>query len=429
MRKKVFALGAMVGFFFTSCDLADDDTIAANCIDGIKNGIETGVDCGGSCTPCASTVVAPATYVFTRDGNNTVSFSGQTTRLKMGDEILSAFKDTDATEQEIKAMYAHIEGAADFTDAELNASNKSVKSKTAASTDYFSTNATDQALIRADFDGWITAQVEEVFPNWNTVAVAGTPGQIADGASTRYINGKGLEYDQLFNKGLIGAFTVDQILNNYLSPAVLDEADNRANNDASTPIIGESYTTMEHKWDEAYGYAYGLNEDPADPNVDLGADSFLNKYIGRVAGDDDFNTIALEIFEAFKLGRAAIVAKDYTLRDIQANIIKERISEVIGIRAVYYLQQGKNLLNQDVPNYGAAFHDFSEGYGFIYSLQFTRKPNSDAPYFTKTEVDAFLVDLLDDGANGLWDVAPATLESMAIDIAARFNFTLAAASE
>jgi hypothetical protein len=86
-------------------------------------------------------------------------------------------------------------------------------------------------------------------------------------------------------------------------------------------------------------------------------------------------------------------------------------------------------LTAENPAYGTAFHDLSEGYGFIYSLQFTRKPNSEDPYFTKAEVDTFLVDLMDDGPNGLWDVEDETLESMAVDIAARFGFTLAAASE
>jgi len=45
--------------------------------------------------------------------------------------------------------------------------------------------------------------------------------------------------------------------------------------------------------------------------------------------------------DAFKRGRAAIVAGDYDERDVQADIIKEKISWVIGIRAIYYLQQGK----------------------------------------------------------------------------------------
>lgn len=416
MKKNLLLLSSIASLLFISCSSDDDGLELSECVDG-------------DCDPIESTIVNPDSYTFTRDNESTVSFGGQTTRLKMGDEILSAFTDVTSTSEQILSMYAHEEGANDFEDADLNASDKSVRSKTAASADFFATNATDQAVIRADFDGWISAQVDEVFPNWEVAAAAGTAGQIADGSSTRYINAQGLEYNQAFNKGLIGALTIDQVVNNYLSTAVLDEGDNVADNDANVVVEGEVYTNMEHKWDEAYGYVYGLNADAANPNDDLGADSFLNKYIGRVEGDDDFAGIADEIFQAFKLGRAAIVAKQYDVRDAQAEIIREKLSEVIGIRAVYYLQQGKNSLDQETPDYGGAFHDLSEGYGFVYSLQFTRKTNSSEPYFTKEEVDAFLVDLMDDGENGLWDVEATTLDAISADIAAKFNFTLEQAAE
>ncbi|MEO9659989.1 DUF4856 domain-containing protein [Maribacter dokdonensis] len=416
MKKNLLLLSSIASLLFISCSSDDDGLELSECVDG-------------DCDPIEFTIDNPDSYTFTRDNESTVSFGGQTTRLKMGDEILSAFTDVTSTSEQILSMYAHEEGANDFEDADLNASDKSVRSKTAASADFFATNATDQAVIRADFDGWISAQVNEVFPNWEVAAAAGTAGQIADGSSTRYINAQGLEYNQAFNKGLIGALTIDQVVNNYLSTAVLDEGDNVADNDANVVVEGEVYTNMEHKWDEAYGYVYGLNADAANPNDDLGADSFLNKYIGRVEGDDDFAGIADEIFQAFKLGRAAIVAKQYDVRDAQAEIIREKLSEVIGIRAVYYLQQGKNSLDQETPDYGGAFHDLSEGYGFVYSLQFTRKTNSSEPYFTKEEVDAFLVDLMDDGENGLWDVEATTLDAISADIAAKFNFTLEQAAE
>jgi len=391
MKKTLFTLTALTGLVFTSCSSDDEN---------------------------------PATFVFTRNGESTVDFNGQTTRILMGEEILDAIKDEENTSEVLNAMLAHVEGAEDFENADLNASDKSILSKIADSEDYFDANPTDQALIRADFTGFIDSQVSEVFPNFGVVAEAGVAGQIADGTSTRYINAQGLEYNQAFNKSLIGALMVDQALNNYLSPAVLDAGDNIANNDADIVDEGKPYTNMEHKWDEAYGYTYGINADPANPNEDLGVDSFLNKYIARVEGDVDFAGIADEIFQAFKLGRAAIVAKDYTVRDEQAEILRELISEVVGIRAVYYLQQGKMALDQDTPDYGGGFHDLSEGYGFIYSLQFTRKPNSSEPYFTKAQADAFIADLLGDGDNGLWDVEPETLDAISEAIAAEYDFTV-----
>ncbi|WP_136480632.1 DUF4856 domain-containing protein [Cognatitamlana onchidii] len=369
-------------------------------------------------------VQAPENYAFTRNGNSTVSYSGQTTRIAMAEELASALLDNTQTQAALDAMFAHQEGNNDFSDANLNSSGKNIRSKTAASTDYFSANSTDANAIKADFDFWIKQQVNEVFPNWSKTATAGNAGQLQEGGggSTRYINGKGLEYNQAFIKSLIGALMTDQILNNYLSTAVLDAGTNVEDNNNDVLLDGKAYTTMEHKWDEAFGYLYGAEADAANPK--LGADSFLNKYLNSVEEDPDFTGIADDIYHAFKLGRAAIVEKNYSVRDEQAEIIKEKISEVIGVRAVYYLQQGKNVLSADKA---AAFHDLSEGFGFIYSLQFTRKPNSNDPYFSKSEVDAFLNTLLDN--NGFWDVAPETLDVISADIAAQFNFTVDEAKE
>ena len=95
---------------------------------------------------------------------------------------------------------------------------------------------------------------------------------------------------------------------------------------------------------------------------------------------------------------------------------------MIGIRAVYYLQSAKNLLDQESPDYGGAFHDLSEGYGFIYSLQFTRVPNTNQPYLTNAEVDGYLAQLTN--GNGLWDVSLETLDTMSNEIASKFDFTV-----
>ncbi len=376
-------------------------------------------------------IVAPASYSFERDGESTVSYSGQTIRIGMAEELISTLKDTASGSTLALQMYANqAAGGGDvdpFSDSELNASGKSIKSKVAASKDFFSDNATASAEIKSDFEEWIEAQYSEVYAEANTLAAPGQAGQIVDGSSVRYVNGKGLEYNQAVNKGLIGALMADQMLNNYLSPAVLDEADNQALNDAGTPAEGKPYTTMEHKWDEAYGYLFGASANGANPIPDLGEDSFLNKYLAKVDADGDFAGIAEKIFNAFKLGRAAIVAKDYDLRDEQANIIKDNISKVIAVRAVYYLQKGKDGIPETGNNYGPAFHDLSEGYGFIYSLQFTRKPNSDDPYFTAAEVEGFLTKL--SMGNGFWDVSDATLDDISKSIAAKFDFTVEQAAD
>lgn len=378
-----------------------------------------------SLSPENENLETPATYNFERDNSSTVDYNGQTTRLQMAAELNSNFNDFDnATEELLLNMFAN-ENAA-FENASLNESSKSVKSKVAASNLYFSTNTVESTEIKNDFDTFISEQMTTVKSAKDQLAEAGVAGQIADGSSVRYVNEKGLEYNQAFAKGLIGALLLDQIANNYLSSAVLDEGDNRANNDAEITEEGKPYTTMEHKWDEAYGYLYGDPSIPtANPNTVLNEsdDRLLFSYLGQVDEDEDFAGIAEETFEAFKTGRAAIVAGDYAKRDEQVAIIRENLSKVIAVRAVHYLQGGKNALAEN--DKGAAFHELSEGFGFIYSLRFTHDPSTGAPYLAKAQIDAFKEKLL--SGNGFWDVSPEILDEISEEIAAAFGFSVSEA--
>lgn len=377
----------------------------------------------------ASSFETPETYTFLRNGESSVSFPGQTERIGMATELINAMADFNSTEALLQEMFtketASGELAQPFQNAELNQSLKNVRSKVADSRDFFFSNTTEASVIKSHFDSWITSQVSEVYANENQHAEPGVAGQIADGAKTRYISAKGLEYDQAVTKSLIGALMVDQIVNNYLSTNVLDDGNNREDNTNGMLAEGTSYTTMEHKWDEAYGYLFGAMGSNVDPLQNPEQDPFLNKYLFRVDADPDFAGIAQEIFDAYKTGRAAIVASDYEARDVQADILRDRIAEVVAIRAVYYLQAGKRAL--EFGNQGSAFHSLSEGYGFIYSLRFIRQPNSEDPYFSREEVDEMLERLLD--GNGFWDVSTATLDNLSETIAAPFSFSVAEAGE
>ena len=375
-----------------------------------------------------TTIDEPAFYTFDRNGKSTVSFEGQTTRILMAEELIYNMKNFTATEDLLLEMFRNETAsggdANPFSDTVLNSSTKSIKSKTAASVDFFSSNQVEAAAIKNTFETWIKAQVNEVFPNENALAEAGKPGQLADGNTTRYISENGIEYNQLVAKGLIGALMLDQIVNNYLSTTVLDEGDNRTANSNGTVEEGTSFTTMEHKWDEAYGYVYGKSADASNPNATLGDDdNFLNEYVASVDSDTDFNGIAEEIFNAFKRGRAAIVAGDYLVRDEQAFIIKQKLSEVIAIRGIYYLQQGKILLEQSPPAYGSAFHNLSEGLGFVYSLRFLKNYKSEGPFFNQNET-AVLFEKILQGQNGLWDVTPEILDEVSESMGAPFIFSV-----
>lgn len=359
----------------------------------------------------------PYTYAFTRDGRSTVSFEGQTIRLKMATAMTSAMIDFDSlTEDKLMNMFKNEN--IPFTEPLLIYSSKSVRNKTAASKEYFSTNTTASNKVKAFIEDALTKQYTVVKPRKDENASAGVAGQVNDGGKARYVNEKGIELNQVVTKSLIGALVVDQVLNNYLSTLVLDESTNRADNDSVKLVNRRNYTNMEHKWDEAYGYVYGL-----EPSVDspkYGTDNFLNKYIAKVDDDPDFEGIGENIHKAFRIGRAAVSDKKYKIRDRQIKFLRKEISKVIGVRAVYYLQGGKKAIEGN--NREEGFHDLSEGIGFVYSLQFTQNPDTGKPYMSAADVNQFITDM--NAGNGLWDVKASTLDTWSTKIANAFDFTV-----
>lgn len=365
----------------------------------------------------------PSTYVFERDGVSTVSFGGQTTRLSMAKEILGYLAvDSGKSEQALEAAFAHTAGANDFSSTELNESSKSVKSKVAASDDLFGDDALAKEAIQELMSGFLKKQVTEVAPNSLIEAAPGVAGFVG----SRYVSAKGLEYNQAFNKGLIGALIVDQVLNNYLGNNRILNEGYIADNTAETLESEKNYTKYEHHFDEAYGYVYGDASVDGESPITTEGDKFLFKYIAKVNGDSDFSGIQDQIFIAFKLGRSAVVAKEYDVLRDAIEILQYQISKVIGVRAVHYLQAGKEDLASKA--YASALHGLSEGYGFIYSLQFTRNPKTDAPYFTFAEVNAMIAKL--EKGNGFWDLADGVvLDEISNQISAKFDFTTAQAAE
>jgi hypothetical protein len=363
----------------------------------------------------------PETYTFVRNGATSVDFSGQSTRILMLDEMSNYVK-TQATASlvvdnaKLQSMYVNSGNV--FTNEALNTSGKQIKDKTAASKDYFGLllgggSSSEPVAVRSFF--------EKTFVDINgaslgNAAANGLAGKYGTGASTRYFSANGLEPVQVFLKGTIGATFLDQVVNHYLSLNKLDEATNKDNNTNKVLDPGTNYTKMEHTWDEAYGYVFGAT-----------GDKFLSEYITKVNADADFNTIKTDISLAFRKGRAAIVANDYATRDAQIKNLKEKLALVVAVRSVYYMQVGKGKLITDSG--AAAFHDLSEGFGFIMSLRYTNKPGTNNPYFSKDEVDTMLASITS-GPNGLWDIdnLGTKLDNISKQIADKFGFTVAQAA-
>ncbi|WP_140487172.1 DUF4856 domain-containing protein [Flavobacterium sp. GSA192] len=370
----------------------------------------------------------PATYTFERNAVTSVDYSGQSSRLLMLDEMgkyfsTAAANGTVADDSVLSEMYINTNNR--FAGTGLNTSGKQLKDKTASSKDYFSLylgggSTVEQVSVRdlfeAQFDNGEAA-------SQGPTAAAGVAGVYLDGSSKRLFAANGLEPQQVLLKGMMGACFLDQICNNYLSLNKLDEGTNKTDNTAKILVSGKSYTTMEHAWDEAYGYIYGADNLTVTPNTF----KFWSSYINQVNADTDFNTLKADIDLAFRKGRAAIVANDYAVRNAQIDVIKAKLAMVPAVRAVFYLQEGKGKLATD--NGAKAFHALSEAYGFIMSLRYTNKPGTNSPYFSKTEVDTMLASMLS-GTNGLWaiDTLGAKLDTISTQIATKFGFTVAQAA-
>lgn len=317
---------------------------------------------------------APTTYTFERGGVNTVSYGGQTTRLMQADELYAALNNASSTEAALDLMFGgDSSGSAGFANPDLNGTSKIIRSKTSA--------YTNTASNLSVFDGWLAEFANDVAPNLGGTASPGVAGDF-DGYQ---LNAAGQELDQLFFKSLIGAFALDQIVNNYITPSQLDSGTRRDDNTAGVLEDGKPYTTMEHKWDEGFGYLYGQVADvtlnyglPANGE---GTGNLLMKYFKK-AEENYEPGIAETVYNAFIAGRHAITIADYTARDAAAATIKTELSKVIGYYAKHYLND--YMTKAGSGNISGAHHSLSEGYGFIFSLQFTNDGGeSPSPYMDR----------------------------------------------
>lgn len=335
--------------------------------------------------------VTQTTYEFTNEGTSTVSYGGQTARLIMASEMLSALNGSTTTTADLLSMWDN-DGWTWASD-DANASSKNIGGKT-ASGNKTPLSSTESSAVIAKFVDWFTdysdnvAQIMDGDENSHP-ASAGTAGWVEN----RELNAHGFEYDQFVAKTLIGAMCLDQVVNGYLSPTKLN-VDN-------TDRTG-GYTAMEHHWDEGFGYVYG-KFGPENAAGDLSTDSLLGKYLNKF---DNHKEI---VFDAFIAGRKAIVDMDYEERDAQALIIKNHLSVVVAQKAYDYLTAAATDAENENGDY---FHALSEGYGFIMSLQFTNFNGT--PYFTHTQVMEMIATL--EAGNGFWDRTESDLNAMAAQI-------------
>ena len=314
----------------------------------------------GSCQyESANHIAVPDTYIFERNGNSTVDYSGQTQRIEMLMEMSSYLKSANTagvslSAETIKNMYENNNYTwSDGKALDLNSSSKQLKNKTAFGIAGGSPDPGVQLLIEGYMDEISTISATTV-----TGVESGAPGVDGvwpnDGEKGPYLmDGNGFEYTQLIEKGLMCAVFMNQMTVNYLGGISEDN-----NSEMSDSAAGKFYTEMEHHWDEAYGYFTSAIDYPTN-----GADQFWGKY----ASDREvIIQSSSKIMNAFLKGRTAIVNKDYIIRDQQIVIINHEMDRIAAATAIHYLNDAKaNITKPTARN-----HFLSEAFAFLNGLKY-----------------------------------------------------------
>jgi hypothetical protein len=328
------------------------------------------------------TVEAPETYAFTYDGVSTVAYDGQAARLATAGSVynvLNANSMTTITRAELDII--------------IDNTNSKLITKTAENSD-------NRAVVIDHLNGILdTYCANSAAYDLGTVASAGTAG-LYDGYQ---LDANGWEADQQFAKMLIGSLCLEQVNYDYLT---------KMGDDATDNIDRDVYTQREHYYDEAFGYVYGMDADISTPAVDEitgNKYNFLGKYLSKHDGLSysmvDYRQRA---YDAFKMGRQAVVDNCTDELDRQIAIINSSLSKVVAWHAQSYLTSAASAIGT------ADFHhDVSEAWGFVYSLQFTKV--NGAPLFSHSEVIS-MISTLEAGTNGAWDLDATTLNNMAASI-------------
>ncbi len=346
----------------------------------------------GTCTyDTDEDIKVPNTYSFTdENGNNTVSYGGQTDRLNQLGEMTTYMKSGTAAELDVTVLNAMFANEGDNGGGNFSfSSSKQLKNKCLT---------IDVPL----FEGYL-AELADASVSFGIEAEAGVAGTLSSGSSTYLFASNGIEYTQLIEKGLMGAVFLNQATNTYFGDGKM----NVDNSTAVAPADGKYYTEMEHHWDEAFGY-FGAPEDFPTNTTGL---RFWAKYCNSQDANLGCNA---KLMNAFLKGRAVINQKaDLSIRNEQITIIRKEWERVSASQAVTYLEGAKANFGTDNAKY---LHELSEAYAFILNLKY-------APLETRVIDFATINNLLEDViGDNFWAVTIVDLNTAINTLNDTYNF-------
>jgi len=335
---------------------------------GGTTGATTGATTGGTTTP--ATIPVPEAYSFDsrfQNGVSSVSYGGQIVRNLLIQD-LKIFIDNLGKDGAMPATLTDLLNFYEHDDALNLQSLTTVGSTPVFETTYASLSTGKNLIGKLSTDVVIGSggkTADELIREWFDIIVANSNDPIKLGTPAVYTTDAGLDLTQMINKLLTGAVVYSQSTGVYLD-GLLDR-DNTVARDGTDP-----YTSMEHGWDEAFGY-FGAARDyarytddqlaggSADYTFDSNGDGMIdlkseyNFGISRNAGKRDKSGAGVdfskEIFDAFLAGRTAITNQG-TVAEISAHrqTAAHGMEKVIAATAVHYINDTLG----DMANIGTA---------------------------------------------------------------------------
>ena len=389
-------------------------------------------------------VSVPETYTFESSlisGDSSVSHSGQATRHILISELKNLIGSADlqaaATKADAMAMLnaVYAKGTKDVTGnlittnvytagAEATPVSISLKSEnvTLLQDDFSSVSddknlqgkiaGKDNLLTHGEFIGWsvtttgdneakgdgVNAAPELLIQQWfDQIADLAVDGD----ADTKYVTAEGLDLQQLVQKFLLGAVTYSQGAEDYLKADKGLVKQNSAEDKAGKP-----YTSLEHQWDEGFGYfgaahdynLYSDSENKAQQDNDTNQDGEIDLYseysfghsvnaAKRDKGSAD-NAAATDFskgaMDAFLKGRAIIqenigtdpvAGEGYHVELVaQANVALNNWEKAVAATVVHYINDviaDYDTFGTPDFNSGDLARHWSEMKGFALGLQFS----------------------------------------------------------
>lgn len=349
-------------------------------------------------------LVPDPTYTFQRQGTSSVDLLLPQQAASASETLYSRFLRTayilnGARWQELNQLFAQGGNNEIALEPLIASSAQQGKYRSAILSDF--TETLDDVRRAAGYDGDTYAT-----ERYNRRASAGQTGFIGynQGDNDRFfVTTDGLAPSEVYRGMTLGAVYLDKALGEYLDEKFLTDKTLIQAHEAPQLVPGRSYTALEHTWDLAYGYY-------------LQAQKLLqSNSLTGLRGSET------KLFNAFALGRLAITEYRYEEALSHLRSIRTLLAQAVAARALEELV-GRNTLANLNERPEDAFRFVSRGVGYLYALQFTRRPSGE-PYLSHEEVKRLIASLR--AGEGLWDSSlRERLDQVARSISSTFALSL-----